>query len=330
MTTPPFSQPGQGLGHDHGSSPQTTDPQTPDAQISDSQLSDPQAVPTCPRHTDSITYVRCQRCNRPTCTRCQRPAAVGVQCVDCVEAEAKTAPTIRSGLGFPAAPGRPIVSLSIIALCVLVWIGEMVSQTFYQQVSFIGVLAKSEPWRFITSGFAHDASSALPMHLAFNMYALYIVGQYLEPLLGRVRFAALFLLSVLGGSVAYLLLTRPPTSPLDAYTSGWVTDLVGASGGVFGLFLAVVALNRHLGRDINGMLTILAINVFIGFVVPNVAWQAHLGGAIVGGLVALALYALRRKPAAVQYGMLLGVAVALFALAYARYAMVDLSWIRVG
>lgn len=254
-----------------------------------------------------------------------------MQCVDCVENERQATPqrTIRSGLGFPRADGHPIVSWAIIAICTLVWIGEKVSFEFYGKVAFIPLVGEKEPWRFITSGFAHDASSGIPFHLLFNMYALYVVGQYLEPLLGRVRFAVLYLLSVLGGSVAYQLIMAPPAQGGDIYASGWATPLVGASGGVFGLFVAVVVLNRHLGRDITSMMTLLAINVAIGFVVPNVAWQAHLGGAVVGGLVSLMLYALCRRPAAVQYGACLAVAVLLFGAAYVRYATVDLSWLQV-
>lgn len=286
------------------------------------------AVPVCPRHPDTVTYVRCQRCDRPTCPACQRPASVGVQCVDCVAAEGHSAPAPHSAVGLVAAPGRPLVTMAIIAICALVWVGEMTSTSFFNHVAFTAVDAKTEPWRFITSGFAHSPSS--PFHLLFNMYALYVVGQYLEPLLGRGRFAALYLLSVLGGSVGYELLTSPPTQGGNLYASGWVTQLVGASGGVFGLFLAVVVLNRHLGREIRSMVTLIGINVVLGFTVPDVAWQAHLGGAVTGALGASALYGLRRRPAVVQYGVLALAAVLLFAAAYARFASVDLSWLPVS
>lgn len=307
--------------------PAWADVRQPESVAGDPHPTHDEVDPTCVRHPDVVTYVRCQRCQQPTCTRCQRPASVGVHCVGCVEAESKNAPVIRSGLGFPAAPGRPMVSYAIIAICVLVWLGQKASMEFYGKVAFIPLAAKDEPWRFLTAGFAHDTSSIF--HLLFNMYALYVTGQYLEPLLGRIRFAALFLLSVLGGSVAYLLLTSPPTQGADLYASGWATPLVGASGGVFGLFLAVIVLNRHMGRDISGLLMVIGINAVLGFVLPNISWQAHLGGALVGALVAGALYALRRKSAAVQYGMLVAVGVALFAAAYVRYSMVDLSWLQV-
>lgn len=284
------------------------------------------ADPVCPRHPDTVTYVRCQRCGRPTCTQCQRPAAVGVQCVDCVAQSRAAAPTIKSSLGFPKADGRPLVTIGIIAICVLVWLGQMASMKFYNEVAFYPILGMDEPWRFITSGFAHDASN--PMHILFNMYALFVMGQYLEPILGRLRFAALYLVSVLGGSVAFLLMTSPPTNRFDATESEWLRPLVGASGGIFGLFLAVLIINRYLGRDVRSLVVLIGINALLGFIVPNVAWQAHLGGAVTGAIGAALLYALRRRPAAVQYGALAGLAVVLIAAAWVRYSMVDLSWIH--
>ena len=115
------------------------------------------------------------------------------------------------------------------------------------------------------------------------MFALWQIGIYLEPMLGRVRFAALYLISALGGSVGYLLLATPPGGIADLQQgSSWVIGTVGASGAVFGLFAALLVLNRHLGRSSAGIVVVLAINAVLGFVVPGIAWQAHLGGAITG------------------------------------------------
>lgn len=290
---------------------------------------DEQGIPVCPRHPQIAAYTRCQRCGRPACTQCQVPASVGFQCVDCVAAERKAnpMPTQRSELGMPAAPGRPLVTFGIIGICVAVWVGELMSWSFFGNVAFIALAAQDEPWRYITSGFAHDRSNVI--HLLFNMMALYFMGQYLEPMLGRLRFAALYLVAVLGGSVGYQLLTSAPVRGGDLYASGWATPLVGASGGVFGLFVAVIVLNRHLGREIGPMLTLIAINVVLGFTMSNVAWQAHLGGAIVGGIAAGLLYAVRRRSTAIQLGLLGGLAALLFAAAYVSFAMADLSWIQI-
>ena len=126
------------------------------------------------------------------------------------------------------------------------------------------------------------------MHIVFNMLALWMVGgQYLEPLLGRLRYAALYLISAIGGSVVFLLLAQPPTGPVELDDLGsWGTAAVGASGAVFGLFGALLVLNRKLGRSSAGMYATIVINAVIGFVVPGIAWQAHLGGLLTGAAVA--------------------------------------------
>lgn len=243
------------------------------------------APPVCPRHPDRISYVSCQRCRRPTCPDCQRPAAVGIQCVDCVREQSKTVRRPASRFGAQARGGRPVVTLTLIGICVLVYIGQRVDDRVTLDMMFVPLLAKSEPWRFLTAAFAHSPSGF--MHIGFNMFALWITGQYLEPLLGRIKFLTLFLISAIGGSVGYLLLAQLPERM--GQPSGWTTPTVGASGAVFGLFAAVLVLNRHLGRETGSILGVLAINAVLGFVLPNIAWQAHLGGAVTGAALAVVL-----------------------------------------
>ncbi len=143
-------------------------------------------------------------------------------------------------------------------------------------------LGDTEPWRFLTSAFAHSPRQLL--HIVFNMYALWIMGSYLEPMLGRARFAALYLITAFGGSVVYLLLAFPHTiDEINRRDFGaWETAAVGASGAVFGLFGAFLILQRRLGRSAATMYATIGINAVIGFVVPGIAWQAHLGGFLVG------------------------------------------------
>ena len=239
--------------------------------------------PVCPRHPDRVAYVRCQRCGRPTCPECQRPAAVGIQCVDCVREGQKSIRMPRTQFGAQVTQGgRPVVTLTIIGICVAVWLAQKASPTISAALNFWPPAARSEPWRFLTSAFEHDTFSTLPLHILFNMYALWVVGQYLEPLLGRVRFAILYLVSAIGGSVGLLLLATPSTQQ----GSSWDTHAVGASGAVFGMFLALLLLNRHLGRSTAGIGVIILINFAYGFIASNVAWQAHLGGAITGAACA--------------------------------------------
>ena len=290
-----------------------------------SEPAPPQAEPVCPRHPDRVAYVRCQRCGRPTCPECQRPAAVGIQCVDCVREGQKSMRMPRTQFGAKVTPaGRPVVTISIIAICAAVWLLQRVSSQVTSEIAFYPVLGASEPWRFLTSAFAH--SPGQPMHILFNMYALWVLGQYLEPMLGRVRFAVLYLVSAFGGSVGYLLLASPPPLPLTQEgfaNSSWVTSMVGASGAVFGLFGALLVLNRHLGRSSGPIIGVIAINAVLGFVFPGIAWQAHLGGLLTGmalaGVITATASQGRRK---YQLAALATVLVLLAVAATAKYAVV--------
>jgi membrane associated rhomboid family serine protease len=109
------------------------------------------------------------------------------------------------------------------------------------------------------------------------MYSLYIFGQVLEPMLGRARFAALYLISLFGGSVGVLWLASPDS---------WV---VGASGAIFGLMAAYFVILRTIGQNSGQMLGLIAINLVFGFFSSGVSWQGHVGGLITGGVVALVL-----------------------------------------
>lgn len=232
--------------------------------------------PVCPRHPDRESYVRCQRCERPTCPECQREAPVGVQCVDCVRLAARQSPSATTAFGGTVRSGRPVVTLTVMGLCLVVYLLQRVSPDVTLRFAFAPALAAVEPWRFLTAAFLHSPGSLL--HIGFNLYALYLTGPFLEQVLGRVRFAALYLLSALGGSVGYLVLTGP--------TAGFT---VGASGAVFGLFAALLVVQRRLGRRSGQIVGLLVINFVLGLVVPNIAWQAHLGGLLTGGAVAAAL-----------------------------------------
>ncbi len=247
---------------------------------------DQSTVPVCPRHPDRESYVRCQRCMRPVCPECQRQAAVGVQCVDCAREGARSVRTGTTVFGGQPTDGRPIVTWTLIGLCVL---GNVLQRVpglgVTEAFAFVPGLAQQEPWRFLTAAFLHSAG-AIPfglLHIGLNMYALYIIGPYLERLFGRARFLALYLVSAFGGSVGFELLT----SNVDS--SGRATATVGASGAVFGLFGALLIVQRRLDRQIGQVAVILAVNLVYGFFIPFIAWQAHLGGVAVGALAALVL-----------------------------------------
>src|ERR671920_1585763 len=109
-------------------------------------------------------------------------------------------------------------------------------------------------------------------------------------LLGRARFLALYLISAVGGSVGYLLL-----NPVLVPGQGLV-GVVGASGAIFGLFGAMLVVQRHRGGETRQLWVLIAINGVIGFMVPQIAWQAHLGGFVTGALCAAAIAYVPRSP----------------------------------
>ncbi|ALV41485.1 rhomboid family intramembrane serine protease [Pseudarthrobacter sulfonivorans] len=277
-------------------------------------------VPVCPRHPDRPSYVRCQRCGRPACPDCQRAAAVGFQCVDCVNETKRTTPAVKTVYGGAVATGKPVVTFGIIALCAVMYVLQWVvpGEWIYQNLAFANVFAtpefgEFEPWRMLTAAFLH--SQGFILHIVLNMYMLWIFGQALEPLLGRVRFLALYLISAIGGSVGYLLLT-------PGYVPGVpLAGVVGASGAIFGLFGAMLLVQRHRGGDTRQLWVLIAINGVIGFVVPQIAWQAHLGGLVTGALCAAVIAYTRRGP---RQGLLHGAGLVAVVLLLALA-----SWLRV-
>ncbi|WP_409484205.1 rhomboid family intramembrane serine protease [Arsenicicoccus dermatophilus] len=283
---------------------------------------DPQ-VPTCPRHPQVVAYVRCTRCGRPTCPQCQVQAPVGIHCVDCVREAARTAPQARTSLGAPAggvggALGESPVTAALVAACVVMFVVQWVTPAVEQQLWFMPAMGRLEPWRFVTAAFLHGGLT----HLLFNMMALWTVGQPLERAMGQARYLALYLISAIGGSVGYLLLAQPSVSPMYDVSSSWFTPTVGASGAVFGLFGAELVLARLQRRDVRSLLVFLGINVAIGFMVPNIAWQAHLGGLVTGAAIAGLVWATRgRDRVRLQWPALAGVTVVLVALAVVKYAL---------
>ena len=172
---------------------------------------------------------------------------------------------------------QPVVTMSIAAICVLVWLGEMLVAGVYEAEAMTPVQARTQPWRILTSAFAHSPTAIT--HILFNMWALWAVGQAIEGALGRARFAALYLLAAIGGGTAFILLA-PAGGDL------WFTRVVGASGAVFGLFGALLVLQRLVGQSTQQLWFILAINAAIPLLIPGIAWQAHAGGFVVGILVA--------------------------------------------
>lgn len=272
-----------------------------------------QAAPTCFRHPQTVSYVSCNRCGRPICPQCQVSAPVGVHCVDCVAQANKNLPQQKTQFGGKARSGTPVITYTFIGLNVLVYLLQWVIPGFTNQLVLAPVLAAYEPWRLITSAFAHSMSSFL--HLAMNMYGIYIFGTMLEPRMGRLRFTWLYLLSAFGGSLGVLLLSDPLSATL------------GASGALAGLFLATFVVFRSNKQALRSMAIILALNVALGFVVSGISWQGHLGGAILGILGACCIVLIpRSNPQRARTQLLLLTALSLALLAAVYISTEAVKW----
>ncbi len=138
-----------------------------------------------------------------------------------------------------------------------------------------------EWWRIVTSGFMHGGL----IHLGLNMFVLYILGQVLEPAIGTVRFVALYLVALLAGAVGALIMSDP------------FTFTVGASGAIFGLFIATILIARERGMtDVVRQLGFwLAINLVFTFAASNISVGGHIGGIIGGAVAALIVVAAERQ-----------------------------------
>lgn len=270
------------------------------------------APPVCVRHPDRATGLTCTRCGRPACPECLREASVGHQCVDCV---AQAGREVRRGVTVAgAAPGaRPAVATALIAVNVAVFawtaltaqsvLGNARAPLFRDWALVPAAVADGEWWRLVTAGFLHFG----PVHLLFNMMALWVIGRDVEAALGHGRFLAVYLVSLLGGSAAVMLLTSPGS------------NVAGASGAVFGLMGALAVLLRRLRFPLGQVGGLIVANLLVTFLVPGISVAGHLGGLATGAAATAALlYAPPARRGPVQAGALVGLAVLLLAAVLLR------------
>src|SRR5262245_61704208 len=240
---------------------------------------------TCYRHPDREAGRRCTRCGKPACSDCLVQATVGSHCVDCVR---QAQPNVRERVKMANARQPVLVTMIIIAINVAVfaWVAVGDASTIFsgfggghpseRQVQLglsrgIMVLTPDHDWyRLITNGFLHFGV----IHIAFNMYLLWLLGNLLEPALGRVKFALLYFASLLGGSAGVLILS----GVFDPSISG------GASGAVFGLMGAAAIAMHQRGANIfqTPIGRLLILNLVLTFLIPNISKGGHVGGLIAG------------------------------------------------
>jgi rhomboid protease GluP len=181
-----------------------------------------------------------------------------------------------------AMPGvKPIATYIILGLTTVIYLLQLAGQTLLKTdvvgswgIKVDSLIRAGEVWRLVTPVFLH----ASLLHIAFNMYALFIFGRGLEARYGHGRFTLLYFLSAYAGNVMSFLLTASPS--------------LGASTAVFGLLAAegvFIIQNRNLlGRRVNrsliNLVYIAGINLFIGFTTTGVDNWGHIGG-LLGGIL---------------------------------------------
>src|SRR6266542_1681265 len=244
-------------------------------------------MPECYRHPGRTTNVACSNCGRPICPDCMTVTPVGMRCPDCARQRTQVR-RLSTGLRAGAAPA----TYALIAINVAAFLAELAgggSAGSFQINSLIrdgGLNATSvadgEWWRLVTSGFLHFNF----FHIAFNMFALFILGGLLEPAIGTPRFLGLYFVSLLAGSFGALLLTPDVTS-------------AGASGAVFGLMSAAFIVARHRGLEqlASQIGFYVVLNLVFTFGVPGISVGGHLGGLLGGGLTGLLIVFSERRTA---------------------------------
>jgi len=169
-----------------------------------------------------------------------------------------------------------------IGICVVAFLLQQVTD-LWVYLAFVPGLALQFPWMFVTSIFLH----ASPSHLFFNMLALFFFGIYLEPMIGRTRFAVLFMASGIVGNIGYMLTAPDPLTPA-----------IGASGAIYGVIGALTVL-APLTIVFVSMIPLPMIIVGLGYAflayiglfggASGIAEGAHLGGMALGAAYGLYL-----------------------------------------
>ena len=277
-----------------------------------------QTAVTCYRHPDRPTRLSCTTCGKPICVECSHDAAVGQKCPDCAvqdpRARVVTARTLTAGPSWQSTP----VSFAIIAITTAVFLlgflGPEIDLWLLENLALIrpgNTGIEPEIYRIFTVALLHGGV----MHIAFNMYALWIFGPRLEMQVGSAAFGSLYLASAGVGGLTSI-----------AFGSAGLS--VGASGAIFGLFGAWMFVAWKMRRSpggramFNQLGILMAINIAIPLIQPRVDWLGHLGGFAAGlGIAALwSLFAVGRTNARTIRTMI-GIAV-MFGAAIATYLVI--------
>jgi len=236
----------------------------------------------CYRHPDRETGVSCQRCDRLICGDCMHQASVGVHCPECTKGTAQRVYNTRNLPGAQGYVTKALVGINVaiflatVALfgSTLTGIGQEALQDFGTYGPFIA--EDGDWWRVISGGFLHSGL----IHIGFNMYLLWQLGQQVERVVGPKSYLAVYMAALFGGSFGALLLA--PATPV-----------VGASGAVFGLigFTVLMYRSRGIGLFDTGLGFLIVMNVLFSFR-GGVSLGGHGGGFLVGLLLGVLFFGL--------------------------------------
>lgn len=226
--------------------------------------------PTCAWHPDRETWVSCSRCGASICPNCMHEAPVGFHCPGCIAEGKRTVRQIKRR--------TTVVTNTIIGLCVSIFVIGFVQPNLWMDFGVAGapVFQMGEYYRLVTSMFLH----AGVIHIAFNMLILHQLGSQLELFLGSKKFAIVYFVSGIAGSLASAMLNDP-----------WSVS-VGASGAIFGLMGSYFVVAKSVRLDTSQITVLIGINLVIGFVVPSIDWHAHLGGLVAGAAITAVIHRL--------------------------------------
>ena len=286
----------------------------------------------CYRHPDRETGVSCSECGRGICPDCMTFGPVGIRCpdhsgkpqgakrvVEKVQRRTQRSPglftkwLIGINVGIyllqlaqgapPSGNGGSIYEKGVLVVGALDSNGQVVG------------LIEGEWWRLLTSAFLHYG----PLHLAMNMYSLWLIGQLLEQSLGAARYLSIYLVSGLAGATGALLIG----SRSELFDPSPGSPTVGASGAIFGILGAAIVLERQRTYVLGGSaVTLLALNLAFTFAVPNISIGGHVGGLVGGALCILLISQFGRRSAVyarndiLAWGGIASVAVLSFLVAY--------------
>lgn len=260
------------------------------------------------------------------------PASVGHQCPECIAEGRKSQRPVLTAFGGSSAGAHGYVTITLMAINCVMLIAAVASAGSSAARSLLGGgmggligggtpltsklavigevgcsqqggplmhcvygVSDGEFYRLFTAMFMHYGL----LHLAFNMYALWVLGRPLEAMFGPLRFAAIYVVCGIGGNVAVYLFAPGQES-------------AGASTAIFGLFGVYFFVLRKLGRSASGLIPVLVINLVLTFTVPTISIAGHIGGLITGAVIGFGMaHAPRERRSQVQAAVIVGALVVL-------------------